>query len=92
MEGGDKGLCPGGSPFPGHRRESLSDQHFLPMPTPFLPMPRLSLELEDSRAESHPVSSSVPSEVLLHACKLELGLGVKAAEARIRIQNVGPWG
>lgn len=55
------------------------------MPTPFLPMPRLSVELEDSRAESHPVSISVPSEVLLHACKLELGLGVEAAEARIRI-------
>ncbi|XP_034503156.1 platelet glycoprotein Ib alpha chain [Ailuropoda melanoleuca] len=38
VEGGDKGLCPGGTLFPGHRRESLSGWHFLPIPIAFLPL------------------------------------------------------
>ena len=85
MEGGDKGLCPGGRPFPGSP-EPLSGWHFLPISTPFLPLTRPSLELEERRTKSHPGRSSVALEVFLLACKL--GPGRRGPEGRIPAQDL----
>lgn len=55
------------------------------LPAPAQP----SLELEESRTESHPARDAVPSEVLLPARKLDLGLGDGAAEGWIRTKDMG---
>lgn len=88
MEGGDKGLCPGGRLFT-RSQESLSGWHFRPIPNPFLPLTRPSLELVERRTESHPGRSSVPAEdCLLPTCKLGLGLGKRGSEGGKRAQDL----
>lgn len=76
-----------------------------PIPIPFLPLTRPSLELEERRTESHPGRSSVPLEVflpaLLPAGKLGLGLGgegrgseggMRAKDLQLAVKALGDKG